>query len=377
VARVDPVAFTLAPGQEYVCPAVTFVPHRAGSACARVVVTVERPAGWPVGRWAGEIVIGVEDGRPGPVTVTGDMIVMGSDGSGALASVLGRGPPVRAMGPQEWALLDLYPDTEYAHRLASSCPLIPAPPELDGPVMHPGPVLMAVRDTRGGGEVRFGIAHGATAGFGRGGLAEPTWRIRPAQYTYLRHARLTGEHVVLALRDHRAWVTDHSRNGTWLKKTRLGPEPEFLADADEVALLPDRVVLLQIRLAADEHGVHAVAAHREARSTGRLSHLLTSGRCQAPLFWPGEEHPPLWVRWRFAAGGRPVAVITPSDGRGERAEVPENRPGVAGRFEIFWRTVPFPADERILLAPVAGWPPAVPVPVPVVAPVPAQTPRSG
>ncbi|HEY1189600.1 MAG TPA: hypothetical protein VGE74_18280 [Gemmata sp.] len=348
-----PVSCTLSAGQEHFGPTVEFVAPRAGEHPVRVVATIARPDRRPLGRWGGSLNVRVVPVRTSPVNVKGDVIVMGADGTGALAGVLGQEVAPRPTGTADNRDVRLHADPGYAARLAASCPHIAAPYRPDEPPFNPGPVLLLVYDTETGHEARYAVAHGSTAVLGRGGQADPTWRVRPAPYDYTRHTRLTGEHVALGLQDGLAWVTDYSRNGTWLNRVRLrAATEEFLADKDELALLPDRAVVVRVRLAGDAHGVHTLAAHRVDRLNGQLTHLLTSGRAPVPVFWPGADAPALWVRWGRGAG-RPVAVVAWAD---DRAEVPEGGAAGAGRFQVRWHPLAPRADERAVLAPVPGWP---------------------
>lgn len=353
LVRTGPVTFPLSAGQQHFGPALGFVAPRPGEHPVRVVATVTRPDRSPLGRWVGAVNVRVVPVRSSPVRVDGDVIVMGGAGPEVLSGLLGQEVAPRPAGAVDSREVALHADNEYAHRLAASCPHVAGPTRAGDRASDPGPVVLMVRDSDTGHEVRYAVAHGPVAGLGRGGQADPTWRVRPAPYNYAQHARLSGEHTALGLRDGLAWVTDYSRNGTWLNRARLpAATEEFLADGDELALLPDRAVVARVRLAGDEHGVHALTAHRTDRFDRRLAYLLTSGRAPAPVFWPGADRPVLWVRWHRGAGG-PVAALAWDD---RRAEVPADRPTAAGRYHVLWRPAAPGADERALLAPAPAWP---------------------
>jgi hypothetical protein len=365
LASAAPVLLQLGPADEVSCDGIAFTPQVAGRGEVRIAVTVEGPSGVPVGRWTGQVVLAIQDERKENIRVEGDMIVMESSRSGGLLR-RGNDPDdvagllAAAGGPASWSLLELRPDTAFARRLARACPVYPAPVPPEGFLAangEPFATLLTVRDEDAGAAHHVAVLVGTSAGFGRGGLASPTWRVRPAPYDYDCHARLSGEHLAVVLRGGRAWVIDHSRNGTWLNRARLERRhPELLADGDELALLTDRVVPLRVRLAGDARGVHAVALQRADGLEGRLSYLLTTGRAPAPLFEPGAEQPALWLCWRVRAGAGPAAVAVVLSGPDATAVEEDRLAAVGGRYHLVWRRSPVSLDQEQLLRAFAGSP---------------------
>jgi hypothetical protein len=339
----------LDPGGEFHAPATAFTAHHPGEDVVRVTITVTGPDGRPLGRWAGEVTVRVEDVRPDPPVVHGPVVVMGAASTAnPLAGLTAALRPAAPAGAAAWAALDLRPDAGYFRRLERTCPAVGPAPTLAPPWDGQFPALLEVQDSRTGAARRVAVFHGRSAGLGRGGRAAPTWRVRPAPYDYDRHARLSGEHAAVVLRGGRAWLVDHSRNGTWLNGTRVGRDPELLADGDEFALLPDHVAAVRVRLAAGSTGVDTVCLHRADGLDDRLTYLLTAGRHPTPLFWPGEDAPALWLSWRCPPGG-PVAVVGGPSGAVEAAA--GRLPVTTGRFRVSLAPAAVSDDQHRLLAP--------------------------
>jgi hypothetical protein len=291
------------------------------------------------------------------VRAGGDVIVVGGLTTSA-APDLGQ-----AFRTASWHDVELRADTAFANRLARLCPrpshTPPPPPEglCDLTAFH-GVIHLLDRQTQRRHVIVVSACDSAAA-LGRGGNPAVAWWIKPLRFDEQQYKRLSGNHALIELRDGRAWVTDHSTNGTWLEGERLTRgEPHLLADGDH--LEPARVLRLTAALgaAADGSEVRAVWLLREDAVYNGLSYLLVGDG--APVHPPAaaaaRHLPPLWFAW---VGATKTAANTNGpqidDSRYPRLAVRAGHawtviePGASettvGRFGVRWEALNQPVGQ--------------------------------
>jgi len=335
----------LEPGETQELDALRFVTQIAGAEQIRIAVTVKTSAKIPLGRWAGAVVITVEDEEQKPQAGRDVIIVGGALPSSNLPefdNLLG--------GGSGWKSLDLQPDRNFNRRLVQACPPASDPmPSLSDPsrawptgVTAQGALLIRDRYTGAAGAV--GGVCGTSASLGRGGDQAIAWWLQPAPYDAYQHGRLSRRHATVALGEGRAWLTDWSANGTWLNGERVTKaESCLVADGDR--LDPAHVVPFKVELLASRNQVHAIWLHRIDALGDQFRYLLADAQMPIPFALPGQSEPSLWLAWQWTRSGGAEALICTAQATTFQSIEEFHDQSLTDRYSLMWQSYSAPVEQ--------------------------------
>ena len=163
-----------------------------------------------------------------------------------------------------------------------------------------GPVYGQVDVVGSASTVTTLVSVGTTAAFGRGGMGDVCWWVRPAPFDDAAWKRLSRGHVRLSLADGQLWATDVSTAGTTLDGEPLPPNRRTVVHDGSVLDLAG-VVRLRVALVGDGRRVTGAVFGRQDALSNRLAYALVDSSTPAPLLVPAGS-PPRWAcGWSSAA----------------------------------------------------------------------------
>jgi hypothetical protein len=344
---------TLAPGMVQELPSLKFTPQTAGAEVIHLEATLKAPDGLPLGRWVAAKDLIVEDAAgtaTGPITAEKGSTIIVSTGPPAL--------PGLPSAPATWQPIPLQPEAAFHLRLKDACPAAAEMPPagLDAgrfwPAANPLHGALHIENTHDGHKFSLAVVCALSASFGRGGDPSVSWWLLPAPYDETQHRRLSRRHVSLVLSAGRAWVSDHSANGTRLNRQPLVRDTaELLAQGDR--LDPAGVVPLIIAELGTSRGkVHAIWIDRGDGLAGHLRYLLTDASAPVAVHPTPGATAGLWLAWLRGkdASLLPAACVPGASWLG----IPPGTTAVIGPYRLSWQPLAGPGEQDQYMRPPGG-----------------------
>jgi hypothetical protein len=241
-----------------------------------------------------------------------------------------------------WQPIPLQPDVGFQRRLKAACPACPAtsPSGIDAKRLWPAESVLhaavQIENVRTGQKINVAAVCAHSASFGRGGDPTVAWWVLPAPFDAAQHNRLSRRHTAVTLRAGRAWVSEHSTNGTMLNRHKVDKAtPELLAQGDHVDLA-GVLTLTAVELGVQRNAVHAVWLDRGDGLAGQLRYLLTDGTAPVAICAAPGTPPMVWIAWVRANDAAPaLAACAPPE---RWFGIPPNKTATLGAYRIRWQS---------------------------------------